>query len=184
MSERVPPASSPKAVSLPTAKDLRARANRVGECAALAGTPRTRFLREQRRRVVARLLPTLAMLAMGTGAAALTDLFRDLPGSRWVSLAEGLTASALAGLALASTLARRSLVALTAITVVAAAVLAAGWGAVTSLTGGRMSPYALSVPLGITVMVVTLPLPQRIALLVAALGVLVTMRRRRRSTGR
>ncbi|HSO34498.1 MAG TPA: hypothetical protein VLT33_18315, partial [Labilithrix sp.] len=106
MVERVPPASIPASISLPTARDLRERANRVGERAALSGTPRTRFLREQRRRVVARLLPTLAMLAVGTGAAALTDLFRE-SGSRWVSLTQGLTASALAGLALASTAARR-----------------------------------------------------------------------------
>ena len=86
------------AVSLPTAKDLRERANLVGQRAALPGTPRTRFLREQRRRVVARLLPTLAMLAVGTGVAALTDLFRDHQGSRWVSLAQGLTATLLATL--------------------------------------------------------------------------------------
>ena len=110
------------------------------------------------------------MLAVGTGAAALTDLFGDSPGSRWVSLAQGLTASALAALALATTLARRSLVALTCITVFAAAVLSAGWGAVAFLTGGIKSPYALAVPLGITVMVVTLPLPPRIAPLVAVLG--------------
>jgi len=170
VAERVPPASIPASISLPTARDLRERANRVGERAALSGTPRTRFLREQRRRVVARLLPTLAMLAVGTGAAALTDLFRAAPGSRWVSLAQGLTASALAGLALASTAARRNLAALTAISVAAAAVLAAGWGAVAALTGGIMSPYALSVPLGITVMVVALPLPPRIAPVIAAIG--------------
>ena len=170
MAERVQPASIRASVSLPTAKDLRERANRVGERAALPGTPRTRFLREQRRRIVGRLLPTLAMLAVGTGAAALSDLFRDSPSSRWVSLAQGLTASALAGLALASTIARRNLVALTAITVAAAAVLAAGWGAATALTGGIMSPYALAVPLGITVMAVTLPLPPRIAPAIAVLG--------------
>ncbi len=170
MAERVQPSSAPKTVSLPTAKDLRERANRVGERTALPGTPRTRFLRELRRRVVARLLPTLAMLAVGTGAAALTDLFRDASNSRWVSLAQGLTASALAALALATTLARRSLVALTAITIVAAAVLAAGWGVVAFLTGGIRSPYALAVPLGVTVMIVTLPLPPRIAPLIALFG--------------
>jgi len=158
------------AVSLPTAKDLRERANRVGERAALPGTPRTRFLREQRRRVVARLLPTLAMLAVGTGVAALTDLFSDHLGSRWVSLAKGLTATVLATLALATSLARRSHVALTVIALIGAAALSAGWGAVAYFTGGVMSPYALAIPLGITVMVVTLPLPPRIAPLVALMG--------------
>ena len=160
----------PGSVSLPTAKDLRERANRVGERAALPGTPRTRFLREQRRRVVARLLPTFAMLAVGTGAAALTDLFSDHRASRWVSLAQGLTAAVLAGLSLATTVARRNLVALHVISLVGAGVLSAGWGAVTALTGGVMSPYALAVPLGITVLVMTLQLPPRVAPLVAVMG--------------
>ncbi len=158
------------AVSLPTAKDLRERANLVGQRAALPGTPRTRFLREQRRRVVARLLPTLAMLAVGTGVAALTDLFRDHQGSRWVSLAQGLTATLLATLALATSIARKSLVALTTIALISAAVLSAGWGAVAYFTGGVTSPYALAIPLGITVMIVTLPMPPRVAPVVALMG--------------
>lgn len=164
------PSSLPATLSLPTAKDLRERANRVGERAALSGTPRTRFLREQRRRVVARLLPTLAMLAVGTGVAALTDLLRAAPGSRWVSLAQGLTATVLALLALATSIARKSLVALTGIALVGAAVLSAGWGVVAYFTGGVASPYALAITLGITVMIVTLPLPPRAAPLVALMG--------------
>lgn len=170
MPERVPSPVIQGAVSLPTAKDLREKANRVGERAALPGTPRTRFLREQRRRVVARLLPTLAMLAVGTGVAALTDLFRASTGSRWVSLAQGLTAATLALLALATTALRKNLAALTAIALVAAAALSAGWGAVAYVTGGVMSPYALAIPLGITVMVVTLPLPPRVVPVVALMG--------------
>lgn len=164
------PSSIPATVSLPTAKDLRERANRVGERAALAGTPRTRFLREQRRRVVARLLPTLAMLAVGTGVAALTDLLSDHPGSRWVSLAQGLTATVLATLALATNVARRNLVALTTIALLGAGALSVGWGAVAYFTGGVTSPYALAIPLGITVLVVTLPLPPRLAPMVALMG--------------
>lgn len=161
---------TPAIISLPTAKDLRDRANRAGERAALAGTPRSRFLREQRRRVVARLLPVLAMIAVGTGAAALTDLFRDPPVSRWVSLSQGLTATTLAALAIATTFARKNHVALVTIAVIGSAVLAAGWGVVASLTGGVASPYALAIPLGITVMVVTLPLPPRVVPAVAVMG--------------
>ena len=96
-------------MSLPAAKDLRARADRVIAGAALPGTPRSRFLREQRRRVVARLLPTLAMVAVATGTAAVFDLFQSPAVSRTVTLAQGLTATLLAGLALGCTLARRSL---------------------------------------------------------------------------
>jgi signal transduction histidine kinase len=116
------------------------------------------------------LLPTLAMLAVGTGVAAVTDLLRDTPGSRWVVLAQGLTATVLATLALATTLARKSLVALTVIALVGAGVLSAGWGAVAYFTGGVMSPYALAITLGITVMIVTLPMPPRAAPAVALMG--------------
>lgn len=142
----------------------------MGERAALPGTPRTRFLREQRRRVVGRLLPTLATLAVGTGGAALADLVRAGTSSRWVTLAQGLTATVLALLALATSLARRSLFALTAIALAGAAVLSVGWGAVASFTGGAASPYALAIALGITVMVVTLPMPPRVAPLFALMG--------------
>jgi len=165
-----PKIPTPGVISLPAAKDLRERANRASERAALPGTPRTRFLREQRRRVVARLLPTLAMLGVGTGAAALTDIFRDPPVSRWVSLAQGLTATSLAALALATSLARKSLGALTGIALVAAAVLSAGWATVAAFTGGVASPYALAIPLGITVMVVTLPLAPRVIPIMAVMG--------------
>jgi signal transduction histidine kinase len=145
-------------MSLPAAKDLRARADRVIERAALSGTPRGRFLREQRRRLVARLLPTLAMLAVATGAAAAFDLFQDPPVSRAVTLAQGLTATLLAGLALASTLARRSYVALMTLAVAGACFLVAGWAVVTEGTGGVKSPYALSVPMGLTVLLMAVPL--------------------------
>lgn len=165
---------TPVALSLPTAKDLRARANSLGERAALPGTPRQRFLREQRRRVVARLLPTLAMLAVGTGVAAVTDLFRDQVGSRWGSLAQGLTATVLALLALATSVARKNQVALTVIAVAAAGVLSLGWGAVTYFGGGVTSPYALAIPLGITVMVMTLPLPPRLVPILPVMGGIAT----------
>lgn len=161
---------TPAIISLPAAKDLRERAHRAGERARLPGTPRKRFLREQRRRVVSRLLPALALVAVGTGASALTDLFREPPVSRWVTLAQGLTATTLAALALASYVARRNLVVLTAFAIAGAFVLSAGWGVVTALTGGIASPYALAVPLAVTVMVLTLPLPPRAVPIVAAMG--------------
>src|SRR4051794_23068036 len=98
-------------MSLPAAKDLRAQVDRVIERAARSGRPRDRFLREQRRRLVSRLLPTLALLAVATGAAAVVDLFRDTP--RYVTIAQGLTAVVLAALAFVSTLLRKNRVVLT-----------------------------------------------------------------------
>lgn len=149
--------------SLPAAKDLRARADRVIERAALAGTPRQRFLREQRRSLVARLMPTLAMIGVASGAAAVVDLFRQPPYPREVTIAEGLTAIVLAMLAIATSLARRNLAGLVAIGSAGTIVVVAGWGVVTRLTGGVTSPYALAVPLGLTVILLTVPFPPRVA---------------------
>lgn len=147
-------------MSLPAAKDLRARADRVIERAALSGTPRSRFLREQRNRLVSRLLPALALIAVATGAAAVADLFHEPPVARSVTLAQGLTATALAALALVSTLsfAKKNQVALMTIAFAGATILIAGWATVTHETGGVMSPYALSVPMGLTVLLIAVPL--------------------------
>lgn len=161
-------------MSLPAAKDLRARADRVIERAALRGTPRSRFVREQRRNLVARLLPTLAMVAVASGAAALADLFRDSPYPREVTIAQGLTATVLAALVLGASLGRRSFPALVAIATSATFVLLVGWGVVTRLTGGVTSPYALAVPLGLTVVLLTIPFPPRIVPALALGGAVVT----------
>jgi signal transduction histidine kinase len=142
----------------------------VGERATLSGTPRQRFLREQRSRFASRLVPTLAMIAVGTGAAALTDLLHDPPVSRWVSLAEGVTATALAALALASSLLRKSYAAVIAIAAIGSAAVSIGWGVVASVTGGVESPYVLALPLCITTIVVTVPLPPWLVPAVAAMG--------------
>lgn len=149
-------------MSLPPARDLRARADRAIERAALRGTPRSRYLREVRRSLAARLLPALAMLAVASGAAALADLFKTPAYPREIPIAQGLTAMILAGLVLATNLARRSLTALVAIATAGSVVLLAGWGVVTRLSGGVASPYALSVPLALTVVVMAIPLPPRI----------------------
>jgi len=164
-------------MSLPAAKDLRARADRVIAGAALRGTPRTRFLREQRRRLVGRLLPTLALAAVATGAAAIADLFHTPAVPRAVTLAQGVTATLLAALALGCTVARRNHRALMAIALASACVLVAGWSVVTSETGGIRSAYALSVPMGLTVIVIAVPLMPWHApalALVGALGFAVT----------
>jgi len=157
-------------MSLPAAKDLRARADRVIAGAALRGTPRSRFLREQRRRVVARLLPTLAMVAVATGTAAVFDLFQSPAVPRAVTLAQGLTATLLAGLALGCTLARRSYVALMTLAFSGICVLLVGWAVVTAETGGLRSAYALSVPMALTAVVIAVPLLPWHAPVLAAIG--------------
>jgi signal transduction histidine kinase len=150
--------TDPTSMSLPAAKELRARADRVIAGASLSGTPRHRFLREQRLRVVARLLPTLATVAVATGATAALDVFQTPPVPRTALLAEGLTAALLAALALCCTLARRNYAALLTLAVAAAGVLVIGWSVVVAETGGMGSPYALSVPMGLTVLIMAVPL--------------------------
>src|SRR5262249_34374899 len=111
-------------MSLPALKDLRARADRVIERAALSGTPRSRFFREQRGRLTRRLLPTLAMVAVATGAAAASDLFQSSV-ARDVTLAQGVTATILAALALGtrSRVARKSGAALASLAFAGATIL-------------------------------------------------------------
>jgi len=163
-------------MSLATADDLRARADRAGERGALAGTPRSRFLLAQRRRLAQRLLPVLAMFAAGTGAVAVADLAREPPLSRWATLSLGLTATALAGLALATAVLRKSTVAMLVLAHLGATVLAVGWGVVAAVTGGAAGPYAIAVPLVVLALVLVLPLPPRLApaiVVTAAVAVLV-----------
>jgi signal transduction histidine kinase len=162
--------SVPSSRPLPAVKDLRARADRVNQQARLSGRPRDRFLREQRRRLAQRLLPTLAMIAVATGAAAFVDLFQEPTVSRWVTLSEGLTATALGALALATIAFRKNLVALTTIAIAAPLVVAVGWGVVIAYSGGIASPYALSVPLALAVLLMAVPLPSLAVLPIAAGG--------------
>lgn len=157
-------------MSLPAAKDLRARAAQVGRRAARSGRPRERFLREQRRRLVTRLLPVLATIAVATGASAVTDLFHAPMVSRWVTLAQGLTALSVAALALAAIALKRQLGALVVITAASAAIVSIGWGVACAWTGGVTSPYALAVPLSLVTIAVTVPLPPWLVPGVAAIG--------------
>jgi len=160
-------------MSLPPAKDLRARADRVVERAALPGTPRSRFVREQRRNLFARLLPALAMVAVASGAAAVADLFHEPPWPREVTIAQGATATLLAGLVAIALTMRRNYAALATIGTIGSAIMLLGWGVVTRVTGGVTSPYALAVPLGLAVVLMTVPLPPRIVPGLALGGALV-----------
>lgn len=161
-------------MSLPAAKDLRARADRVIERAALRGTPRERFLREQRKRLLARLLPTLAILAIATGAAAIADLFQSPQVARIVTVTQGLTAVILAALAFgAASAARRNHVALVSMAVAGACVALVGWAIATYETGGTKSAYMLSVPMALTVVLIAVPLLPWHAPALAALAMLL-----------
>lgn len=151
-------AVDPTMMSLPAAKELRARADRVLAGAVLRGTPRSRFLRDQNRRLFGRLLPTLAIVAVATGAAPVVDLFRSTQAPRAVTLTEGLTATILACLVFGCIRARKHVAALMSLAFGGICVTMIGWAIVTAETGGMKSPYALSVPLGLSVLVLAVPL--------------------------
>lgn len=162
-------------MSLPAAKDLRARADRVIERATLGGTPRSRFLREAQRRLGARLLPLLAAFALSTGLAALTDLLRSPPSPAAVTVAQGLTAIALSAIAIAVASAQRrpgGLATLMSLGLGGALTTILGWAFVTAQTGGVHSPYVHSVPIALATIVLVIPfLPLHLPLLAAFGGV-------------
>lgn len=157
-------------MSLPAAKDLRREAERVVERHKLRGTPRKRFLRNLDARLVARLVPTLVLLAIATGAAAIADLFRTPAVPAFVTFAQGVTATILAALALGASLGRRHHVALYSIALAGTSVTIAGWAVVTIGTGGVHSSYALSIPMAVTVVLIAVPMLPWHAIALASIG--------------
>lgn len=171
------PSRPPPAIALAPANALRARADRAANRAAVprVGTPRARFLYEQRRRVTSRLVPTLAAFALAAGAAALGDLPAALRGdalARTTALAEGATAILIAALAVTAYLTRARVAVLHAITLAAGLAHVAGFSVVQAATGGARSPYALAVPFGVAILTVLVPLPWQLALVITVAGAL------------
>lgn len=158
-------------MSLPAAKDIRERAARVGERAVLSGTPRYRFLRDLRNRMVARHLPVLAMVAVSTGSAALTNLFKE---PRWISLATALMSIVVALFVAIAMAMRKSLVAQYVICGLTSFIVSVGWGVVVANSGGAASPYALAVPLTLIVILTVVPLPPLMVPALAAIGMAAT----------
>jgi signal transduction histidine kinase len=155
-------------LSLHAARLLHDRAARAGERAEKRGRPRDRFLREQRLRFAAWLLPTLATVAALTGALAVMEL--AAAAETRAPVPQALVALVVGGAAFAVPFARRSMSALLAIAVAASAVALVGWGVAARATGGAESPFLLVVPLVLVVAIGVLPLPPRIAIVVGALG--------------
>lgn len=158
---------------MPGARDLRARVNRVFERAHVTGAPRARFVEEQRRRFFLRLLPTIGTLAGVNGVAALLDLVH--PRSSESSLVCGLTAIALAALALASTVRRKDVRELFVLAALSSVAVTIGWTLYARFSGADASPFALAPAFGVTVMVLALPLPPWFAPALAGFGMATTL---------
>jgi signal transduction histidine kinase len=156
--------------SLPQAQALRDRADRAGgSLAGRRGRPRSRFLAEQRARIVRRAIPLLGTMSAATGTAAIVDLVGGQGRhDHGAVLAQALVAFALAGAAVCLPLVRRSLVVLRVAMTGALALALLGWGLVARQTGGASSPYALVPALLLVGGLGVLPL---VRVLAAALGV-------------
>lgn len=158
-------------MSLPAAKDIRERAARVGERAVLSGTPRYRFLRDLRNRMVARHLPVLAMVAVSTGSAAITNLFKE---PRWISLATALMSIVVALFVATAMALRKNLIAQYVICGATSCIVSVGWGVVVANSGGAASPFALAIPLTLIVILTVVPLPPVMVPALAAVGMAAT----------
>lgn len=162
------PTRASRAVALPVARDLRARARGVFERTKLAGTPRARFLDDQRRRFILRLLPTLGGFAVVSGASALIDLFR--PEARLASVTAGVIAIALAVLTFACAAWRKDGRVLFVIASLASVVLVVGWSLVGRLEADGPNPYTFASAFAATVIVLVVPLPPWFGAPLCALG--------------
>jgi signal transduction histidine kinase len=157
--------------TLHAASALRDQADRVTEHNAPKGTPRRRYLAQQRSKLVTRLVPTLALFAIVPGVNAAADLsFHAASVPRPAVVAEALVALVLGCAALAVPLARRKLETLVAVAAGAAVVAFFGWALVVHASGGAASPYLLILPLVLAVFTGLVPLPPRVTLFLGAVS--------------
>ncbi len=155
--------------TLPAARALRDRADRVTHHVAAHGRPRRRYLAEQRTKLAARLLPALALFAFVPGANAVADLVgpRDaMP--RVAILAEAFVAILLAGAALAVPVLQRRLDALIGLATASAVVALLGWSVVARTSGQPL--YVMILPLVLAAFTSLVALPPRVTLAIGLLG--------------
>jgi signal transduction histidine kinase len=172
---RLPPATQALVeranLSLHAAHLLRDRAAGVAERVGRKGRPRERFLAEQRARLAAWSLPTLATIAVLSGALAAITLVSDDPqGAREAAIVEALVAMIAGASAIVVPLVRRRNDALVAIVVAGCVLSILGWALAARLTGGATSPYLLVVPLCQVIVACIVPLPYKLARWIAGVG--------------
>jgi signal transduction histidine kinase len=158
--------------TLPAARALRERVDRVTGHAARRGTPRARYLAQQRAELAARLVPAFALGAVATGAIAASDLIasRIETASRDAIVTEAALASLLAIFALLVPILRRRARGLVSIATGGAVVALFGWAIAIRASGGASSPYLLALPLVLALFAGLVPLPPRAALVAGAAG--------------
>jgi signal transduction histidine kinase len=154
--------------TLPQAELLRHRAERMSGQVGRRGTPRARFLSQQRARLVPRAIPLFAAMSLGAAAAAVADLVSRSAATSALTLSEACIAFLFAATAVLVPFVRKNLAALRLLCGGALVVGITGWALVARQAGGAGSPYALVPTLMLVAGVGVLPLPMSIA---AAVGV-------------
>ena len=158
-------------LSIHAAHLLRDRAARVTDRVGRRGRPRARFLSEQRHRLAGWSTPVMATVAALTGGVAALSLASDAPNvSASAAIVQASIAMGVGGAAIVVQLVRRSTVSLVSVVAAGFIVALLGWGLVARLTGEATSRYLLVAPLILVVALGIVPLPPRVALVVAPAG--------------
>jgi signal transduction histidine kinase len=157
-------------LSLHAADLLRDRYARVAGRVGRKGRPRARFLADRRAQTATALVPALAALAAITGATAAVTLMTEPEAMRSAAIAQACVAIALGAAALGVPFVRRNTRALLGLAGAGLSMALLGWGLVARLSGGAQSPWLLVLPTVIVVGVGLVPLPPRVAALLAATG--------------
>lgn len=164
-------------LSIPTPLALRQRADRMNAQVARKGTPRRRYIADQRRKVAGRLQATAANSAALTGIVTLLDVLGYGAPITNVGIFSGAALALVLGvIAISVTFAQKNYNALIFLSTAASASLTIGWGIIAHATGGVNSPYLMILPFACVGIVGLVPIPPRFAIACAGfsyIGLLV-----------
>ncbi len=156
-------------LSIPTQLALRTRADQVNERVIRKGTPRRRYIADQRNKLAGRLQAIAASSGAITGLITLMDTLGYGAKTTPLAVFTGAALSLVLGvIALAVSFFRRRYAALIVLSIVAAFSLTIGWGLIARATGGATSPYLIALPFACIAIVGLVPVPPRVAIIGAA----------------
>jgi signal transduction histidine kinase len=156
-------------LSIPTPLALRQRADRMNAQVARKGTPRRRYIADQRNKVAGRLQATAANSAAITGIVTLLDVLGYGAPTTSLAIFSGAALALVLGLiAISVTFFQKNYDALILLSTAASASLTLGWGLIAHATGGATSPYIMILPFACVGIVGLVPIPPRFSVISAA----------------
>lgn len=159
------PTAGRTTLSLQSPTALRDQAARVGRKIGRKGSPRRRYLKEQRAKFAGRLLPALAIIGASAGLFTIVDLWTGGSSMTTTILGASIAVCLGAGSLAVPVIHRRSSGdGLAWLAVAASAVTMIGVGFMARETGGASSPYLLWIALAALAFGAVVPLPTRAAL--------------------